>query len=145
MFLFALCALFGSWKVFVKFNFSFIFSVFFLSISFRFFSLFRFCSEFLDSSRQAEEHLPIHTVSEVNTTVLGIMKLHPKNEKQYIMNSPPGQITVLLLIDESNINEVAASPIMQAFSDAIYGYTGYIFNSVLEVYSGIIFWLLKSH
>ena len=117
---------------------------FFLSISFRFLSL-RFCSEFLDSSRQAEEHLPTHTVSEVNTTVLGIMKLYPKNEKQYIMNSPPGQITVLLLIDESNINEVAASPIMQAFSDAIYGYTGYTFNSVLEVYSGIIFWLLKSH
>ena len=60
--------------------------------------------------------------------MLGIMKLHPKNEKQYIMNSPPGQITIVLLIDESNINEVAASPIMQAFADAIYGYTGYIFN-----------------
>ena len=80
----------------------------------------------------------------MNTTVLGIMKLHPKKEKQYIMNSPPGQITVVLLIDESNINEVTASPIMQAFADAIYGYTGYIFNSVLKVYSGIIFWLLKA-
>lgn len=100
----------------------------FLSISFIFSPLFRFCSEFLDSSRQAEEHLPTHTTSEVSTTVLGIMKLHPKNEKQYIMNSPPGQITIVLLIDESNVNEVAASPIMQAFADAIYGYTGYIFN-----------------
>ncbi|XP_057305908.1 dnaJ homolog subfamily C member 16-like isoform X1 [Hydractinia symbiolongicarpus] len=58
-----------------------------------------------------------------NTTILGLKKLDSTNQKTFIHNSPAGKVTVAVIVDSLNIDDVASSPIIQAFADAIYGYT----------------------
>ena len=51
------------------------------------------------------------------------MQLNRSTEHALLKGAPAGQLTVVLLLDVTNGDEAAASPIMQAFADVIYRYS----------------------
>jgi len=59
-----------------------------------------------------------------DSTILGLQRLCKTTQKALLTEAPPGQMTIILLVEGTNVDEVTTSPITQAFSDAIFGYTG---------------------
>ena len=81
-------------------------------------------SEYLSTLN--EDKAPRHTSSSENTCVLGLDKLWHKTQKTFINDARPGQFCVAVVLDVSSAEEVASSPIAQAFADAIYNFTGFV-------------------
>lgn len=81
-----------------------------------------FISEFISDTPSPSPSQHKQNVN-INTTILGLKKLDSTNQKTFIHNSPAGKVTVAVIVDSLNIDDVASSPIIQAFADAIYGYT----------------------
>eukprot|EP00111_Clytia_hemisphaerica_P005350 TCONS_00015466-protein len=75
-----------------------------------------FVSEVGGDDKKTVHDLPRYTTGK-NTTVLGLTKLDFKSQKELIHNLPNGHLTVTILIDTSDLDEVVASPLIQNFSD----------------------------
>ena len=63
--------------------------------------------------------------------MLGLMQLNLSTEHALVTGSPPGQLTVTLLVDAVSADEAAISPLVQAFADVVYRYTGLVLAKVV--------------
>lgn len=57
-----------------------------------------------------------------NSTVLGLVRLDPSNERSLVSEAPPGRITFALLVDAENVQEAVKSPLISAFSEVVHNY-----------------------
>lgn len=64
-----------------------------------------------------EPNLPRHTSGKISTTVLSLRKFGYETQTELLHDSLAGCITVAVLVDVIDIDGVAQSPIIQAFSD----------------------------
>ena len=64
-----------------------------------------------------------------------IMQLDRSTENVLLKDSPPGQLTIVLLLDVTRPDNAAASPIMQAFTDVIYTYSRLVRHDAIVRFS----------
>lgn len=57
-------------------------------------------------------------------SVSGLLRLDPSTEQALIGNAPPGHITFTLLVDALSAKEAVKSPLIKAFADVVYPYSG---------------------
>ena len=57
-------------------------------------------------------------------SVLGLLRLDHSTEKALIREAPRGHVTFTLLVDAATEQEVVKLPLIQAFSDVVYPYSG---------------------
>ncbi|XP_012556009.1 dnaJ homolog subfamily C member 16 isoform X1 [Hydra vulgaris] len=81
-----------------------------------------FISDYVSTT--PEDKYPRRNLDNENTCVLGLEKLWHKTQKTFINDARPGQFCVAVVLDAFSAEEVASSPIAQAFADAIYNFTG---------------------
>lgn len=74
-----------------------------------------------------------------DSTVLGLMQLNKSTEHALVTASPPGHVTVTLLVDAVSTDEVVSSPLVQTFADVVYRYTGSVFSKIIKSFSFLLF------
>ena len=54
----------------------------------------------------------------------GLLRLDPSTEQALVRNAPPGHITFTLLVDALSTQGTVKSPLIKAFADVVYPYSG---------------------
>ena len=57
-------------------------------------------------------------------SVLGLLRLDHSTEQALIREAPPGHITFALLVEDVTARDAVKSPLVQAFADVVYPYSG---------------------